>query len=452
MAEDRVSNIAQDDAPIDGAIDAPDSGDRQSVMAAAAIDARGKEDRPVPPWHVPLLVNLDHDDTDALPAEIEAATRTGATALRLVHHGAFVTFEAKACLTAVISNGLALSLDGYGRNGLELAQKMVAAASSEAASVSICCDLDPFHGAARGAMNSDPVGLGAEMIAAMPRIREAFPQSMIFAADGRWCHDGGGDAVLELAVILAETVEILRFGGESDREAIWSCLRPIIVVDQSMIRSLAKIRALALLRTAIADACGITVALPLPAAAMSWRMLTYSEPWNNIPRLTLAAAAAVSSEISEIIIPSPRIWGRGEAVWEDRRLARNIALMLHHEAGFDRHADPACGATVIETEVRRLAAAAWEQFQQIENRGGLSAALISGSLARQIFAARKQEDENIASGNDEIVGVTRFAALLSNLEEHERAPRHAPIAPLAAHIESIVPGRREDAATNLRGS
>jgi methylmalonyl-CoA mutase len=93
------------------------------------------------------------------------------------------------------------------------------------------------------------------------------------------------------------------------------------------------------------------------------------------------------------------------------------------EAHVGRVADPAAGSGYVEALTDQIARLAWSQFQEIEQAGGLVAALASGLIADQIAAA------NAARPELKILGVTAFPPTDEAPVEVERPTAKAVEAP-----------------------
>jgi methylmalonyl-CoA mutase len=109
-----------------------------------------------------------------------------------------------------------------------------------------------------------------------------------------------------------------------------------------------------------------------------------------------------------------------------RRQSRNTQLVLMAEAHLGRVVDPAAGSGYVEALTDEFARAAWAQFQAIERRGGIIAALTSGLVADTVRAA---VEARAAAGQPKIVGVTAFpptAAHEVEVEHPEIRPSEAP--------------------------
>jgi methylmalonyl-CoA mutase len=110
------------------------------------------------------------------------------------------------------------------------------------------------------------------------------------------------------------------------------------------------------------------------------------------------------------------------------RLARNTQLLLRDEAHLHQVVDPAGGSAFVETLTQQLAERAWQHFQEIERRGGVSRALADGSLARDIADDAQRRAHQIATRSRVIVGVSDFVDLTEPRPESETSDA------LAAHF------------------
>jgi methylmalonyl-CoA mutase len=111
-----------------------------------------------------------------------------------------------------------------------------------------------------------------------------------------------------------------------------------------------------------------------------------------------------------------------------RRVARNTQLVLIEEAGVARVTDPTAGTGWSEALTADLCAAAWAQFQEIEQRGGAAAALEQGLIQRKVEAARAERERAIATRKDALVGANEFPDL-----------RETPVAVLDVARTSVAP-------------
>jgi methylmalonyl-CoA mutase len=233
----------------------------------------------------------------------------------------------------------------------------------------------------------------------------------LFCADGRRVHAGGGSEAQELAFVLASAVAALRAGEAAGvsttrlREQLFFRL----AADADLIATVAKLRALRLLWPNVEQACGLAPRPIVVHADTAWRMMTRLEPWTNVARTTIAAAAAAIGGADSIsVLPFTRALGLPDA--EARRLAVATKVILLQEAGLAQAADATEGAGVFARLTPALAERAWSLFQDIERKGGIARVRASGSLRAAIAAVRTAREKAISGMLDRIVGTTLSVA------------------------------------------
>ncbi len=278
-----------------------------------------------------------------------------------------------------------------------------------------------------GAFNADPLGTLAltgslsqpaaaalAEAAALTKTALGAPHLTALVADGHPYHAAGASEAQELAAVLATLAAYLRAleaAGIPPAEALPK-IAINLAVDADQILGLAKLRAARHLVWQIADACGAGGAVERMTftAETSLRMMAKRDPWVNMLRTTIACATAAIAGAQSITV-LPLTWALGRPDGFARRMSRNTHLVLQEESGLGRVIDPAGGSFAIETLTADLAAAAWKLFQEIETAGGMVAALSSGKVQddiAKIAAARRQK---IATGRQEMTGVSAFPKL-----------------------------------------
>ena len=173
---------------------------------------------------------------------------------------------------------------------------------------------------------------------------------------------------------------------------------------------MAKFRALRLLWARIEESCGLTPKPIFIAAETSWRMLTQRDPYVNMLRATIATFSAGLGGANAItVLPHTLALGLPDAF--ARRAARNTQLVLLEESNLARVSDPAAGSGGIETLTQQLCEAAWSLFQEIEQVGGVFAALEQGLIQRKVAATRALREANIAKRREVLTGASEFPNL-----------------------------------------
>jgi methylmalonyl-CoA mutase len=375
------------------------------------------------PWRIAQRV--DHPDLSAANAQALSDLEGGADALVLAFAGApgarsyglsaATVEDLDAALRGVMLPLISLRLDAGGR-GLEAARLVRALAERRGEALS-AYDLD---------LGLDPVGvlaatgsLGAVWHDIAPRLAEVVSEleasgftGRAFLADGRPYHEAGAGEAAELGAALATAVTYLRalesaghdLATARDRVAV------LLAADADEFVTVAKFRAMRRLWARVEQACGLE---PKPLrlhAETAWRMMTKRDPFVNILRTGMAAAAAgMGGADSVAVLPYTQALGLPDAF--ARRVARNSQIVLIEEAHLARVSDPAAGAGGFEALTGAIAEAAWAAFQAIEAEGGIVASLSVGKLQRRIEATREARAKAVATRREPLTGASEFPNL-----------------------------------------
>jgi methylmalonyl-CoA mutase len=201
---------------------------------------------------------------------------------------------------------------------------------------------------------------------------------------------------------------------------------------------IAKIRAARWLWSKVAAAYGVENApVHIHASTSKWNKTTY-DAHTNMLRVTSEAFAAVVAGVDSLHIgPYDEISGKTDEF--SRRIARNLHTILREECGLDRVIDPAGGSTYIEWLTDKIAASSWQIFQDIENQGGMLAALESGSVQQAVQSVAKAKFTNIRRRKDKIVGANMYPDLkgkkLAIRKVECRAGQNIPGAPAPQQLD-----------------
>ncbi|MEZ5816844.1 MAG: methylmalonyl-CoA mutase subunit beta [Hyphomicrobiaceae bacterium] len=278
-----------------------------------------------------------------------------------------------------------------------------------------------------GAFNYDPLGTLAatgalyhpvpkalDVATDLVRSALSMPRVTALRANGHIWHLGGATEAQELALVLASVVAYLRAAEASGipPERALPKIAVTLAADADQFLTIAKLRAARRLVWRLAQACGSadTASHVMFTAETSSRMLSKRDPWVNMLRTTIAAAAAAMGGADAITV-LPFTWALGQPDAFARRIARNTHHVLLEEAGLGRVADPAGGSWYVEQLSDALGKAAWEAFQAIEGRGGLAAALEDGSVQDDLVRSQAERRKQIATGHLPLTGTSAFPRL-----------------------------------------
>ena len=227
--------------------------------------------------------------------------------------------------------------------------------------------------------------------------------------------EAGGSATQELAFGLAAGVEYLRElqNRGIDPAVAAARLRFSFAIGPQFFPEIAKFRAIRLLWSRAVSAFGAKVEASARSAVHArtgrWNKTLY-DPQVNLLRVTTEALSAVLGGCDSLHIgPYDEVAG----VTDDfsRRIARNVHPLLAEEFHFAATADPAGGSWFVEKLTDELARKAWTLFQEIEQAGGLAAALRRGTPQQMVAATAEAKDGAIAQRRAGLVGTNLFPNL-----------------------------------------
>ena len=121
------------------------------------------------------------------------------------------------------------------------------------------------------------------------------------------------------------------------------------------------------------------------ARTADWNQTVYDPYVNMLRGTTEAMSAAIGGVHSLEVTPFDAAF---ETPTEfSKRIARNVELLLKHEAHFDQVVDPAGGSYYVENLTQSIAAEAWKLFLEIEEKGGYTEAYKAGWIKERIEAS-----------------------------------------------------------------
>ena len=135
--------------------------------------------------------------------------------------------------------------------------------------------------------------------------------------------------------------------------------------------------------------------------------LTEQDAYNNIVRTTVEAMAGAlggtqslhtNSFDEAVALPTPF----------SARVARNTQLILQEEAGLTDVIDPLGGSYFIESLTASMIKHARQLIEEIEEAGGMTAAVAAGIPKRRIEEAAALRQARIERGEQVVVGVNKY--------------------------------------------
>jgi methylmalonyl-CoA mutase len=375
-------------------------------------------------WDIRQRIDVTDDGTGAAPlvlAELEG----GASSIILgLGHAPTVDIEVlDRALTSVLVDLAPVVLDA-GPRATEASDAFLA-----------LCARRGVGADALGGLGLDPIGtyassggsttLGSALGAAIElagRCAADFPGVRAITIDATRYHDAGGADADELGCALATGVATARAlvaaGLDSDAAVRQLEFRFAATADQFL--TIAKLRAARRLWARVAEVAGVgpAGAAQVQHAVTSIAMMSRYDPWVNLLRATVAAFSAGIAGADAVTVEPYDHVRTVDGSELGRRLARNTQAVLIEESNLARVIDPAGGSWYVEKLTDDLARSAWARFQEIEQAGGMVAALEQGTVQRRIADTWDERSRNLAHRRDALTGVSEFP----NIDEDPPAP------------------------------
>ncbi len=238
------------------------------------------------------------------------------------------------------------------------------------------------------------------------------PRFNSISISGYHIQEAGATCDIELAYTLADGLEYLRTGVDSglDIDTFAPRLSFFWSIGMNHFMEIAKLRAARMLWAKIVKQFNPknpkSMALRTHSQTSGWS-LTEQDPYNNITRTCVEAAAAVLGHTQSL---HTNALDEAVALPTDfsARIARNTQLYLQEETDLCKAVDPWAGSYYVEALTHEIAHKAWEHIEEIENLGGMAKALETGIPKMRIEEAATRKQARIDSGKEIIVGVNKY--------------------------------------------
>lgn len=253
-------------------------------------------------------------------------------------------------------------------------------------------------------------------------IAKNMPRFNGMSISGYHFQEAGADSALELALTLANgrayVMEAQQRGLDIDK--FCSQVSFFFGVGSDFYTEIAKLRAARVLWCEIVENLGATIdkakALRMHCQTSGWS-LTAQDPMNNIARTTLQAMAAVFGGTQSLHTNA-----YDEAVSlptnMTSRLARNTQLIIQAETGICDVIDPWAGSYMMESLTGEMVENVKSIMAEIEQQGGVIAALESGWVNTKIQSNSALVQANIENCKRVIVGLNKHVSS-DNQVDHE---------------------------------
>ncbi|MDO1513163.1 methylmalonyl-CoA mutase [Maribacter confluentis] len=238
------------------------------------------------------------------------------------------------------------------------------------------------------------------------------PKFNSISISGYHMHEAGAPAHLELAYTLADGLEYIRTGLRAGLQIDDFAPRLSFFwgIGMNHFMEMAKMRAARMLWAKVVQQFNPknekSLMLRTHCQTSGWS-LTEQDPFNNVARTTIEAAAAVFGGTQSL---HTNALDEAIALPTDfsARIARETQLYLQQETHITKTVDPWAGSYYVEKLTHDLIHKAWELMEEVEHLGGMTKAIETGIPKTRIEEAAASKQARIDSLQDVIVGVNKY--------------------------------------------
>lgn len=238
------------------------------------------------------------------------------------------------------------------------------------------------------------------------------PKFNSISISGYHMQEAGATCDIELAYTLADGLEYIRKGLDAgmDIDTFAPRLSFFWAIGMNHFMEIAKMRAARMLWAKLVKPFNPknskSLALRTHCQTSGWS-LTEQDPFNNVARTTIEAAAAAFGGTQSL---HTNALDEAIALPTDfsARIARNTQIFLQEETHITKTVDPWAGSYYVEKLTHDIAEKAWDLIQEVEDLGGMTKAIEAGIPKLRIEEAAARKQARIDSGQDIIVGVNKY--------------------------------------------
>jgi methylmalonyl-CoA mutase len=238
------------------------------------------------------------------------------------------------------------------------------------------------------------------------------PKFNSISISGYHMQEAGATCDIELAYTLADGLEYIRKGLDAgmDIDTFAPRLSFFWAIGMNHFMEISKMRAARMLWAKLVKQFHPknekSLVLRTHCQTSGWS-LTEQDPFNNIARTTIEAAAAAFGGTQSL---HTNALDEAIALPTDfsARIARNTQLFLQEETKITKTVDPWAGSFYVEKLTHDIAQKAWTLIEEVEALGGMTKAIEAGIPKMRIEQTATKKQARIDSNQDIIVGVNKF--------------------------------------------
>ena len=238
------------------------------------------------------------------------------------------------------------------------------------------------------------------------------PRFNSISISGYHMQEAGASADLELGYTLADGIEYVRAGiaAGMDIDHFAPRLSFFWAIGMNFFMEVAKMRAARMLWAKLMQEFNPknpkSTSLRTHCQTSGWS-LAAQDAYNNVVRTCIEAMAATQGH-TQSLHTNALDEALGLPSDFSARIARNTQLFLQQESGTTRTIDPWAGSYYVEYLTNQIATKALAHMKEIEEYGGMTAAIAEGIPKLRIEETAARTQARIDSGKQTVVGVNSF--------------------------------------------
>ena len=238
------------------------------------------------------------------------------------------------------------------------------------------------------------------------------PKFNSISISGYHMQEAGATSDIELAYTLTDGLEYIRKGLEAgmDIDSFAPRLSFFWAIGMNHFMEVAKMRAARMLWAKLVKQFNPknpkSLSLRTHSQTSGWS-LTEQDPFNNVARTSIEAAAAAFGGTQSL---HTNALDEAIALPTDfsARIARNTQLHLQQETYITKTVDPWAGSYYVESLTNDIAKKAWKLIEEVEDLGGMTKAIEAGIPKMRIEEAAARKQARIDNETDIIVGTNKY--------------------------------------------
>lgn len=240
------------------------------------------------------------------------------------------------------------------------------------------------------------------------------PKFNSISISGYHMQEAGADAVLEMALTIADGLEYIKTAVEVsglEVDDVAPRLSFFWGIGMNFYTEIAKMRAArrvwaTLVKEKFHPKKESSLLLRTHSQTSGYS-LTEQQPMNNVIRTTIEAMASVLGG-TQSLHTNAYDEAIGLPTEQTARIARNTQLIIQEETGITSVADPWGGSYMMENLTDELEAKALLIIKEVEEAGGMTKYIASGLAKLRIEESATRKQARIDSGQEVLVGVNKY--------------------------------------------